>query len=115
MSESETITPEFIAAGEEYLRLSHAGGSQTPEAHAAFMRLYDLAPASFRREMHEKAVETGLLPAVPDAVDRDGNALYRLDKIAARAGISEEEALQMARQAGIVPVAACDAAVHPLH
>jgi len=111
MNEAEEITPEFVAAGQAYLRLVETCCRQSQQASAAFSRVYDLAPASFRREMHDKAVEMGLLP---DAVDKDGNALYRLEDMAARLGISEKEALDMAGEAGIVPLRH-QGEVFPLH
>jgi len=115
MHASEDITPQFIAAGREYLHLSETLGRHAPGTCAAFSRMYDLAPASFRKEMHDKAVELGLIPPMPQAVDVNGQALYRLEDIAQRFVASpSKKPLQAAREMGVALLEG-DADVQPLH
>jgi len=114
MHETKDVTAQFIAAGREYLHLSETLGQRAPGTCAAFSRMYDLAPASFRKEMHDKAVELGLIPPMPQAVDANGQALYRLEDIAQRFGITEEEALEVAREMGVALLEG-GADVQPLH
>ncbi|HEP8531819.1 TPA: hypothetical protein VDU14_006240 [Pseudomonas aeruginosa] len=59
---TEQVTPEFLAAGRLYTSMCKAGLSHTPEAAAAFRHMYDAAPESFRQEMHDMAVQIGLMP-----------------------------------------------------
>jgi uncharacterized protein (DUF1800 family) len=100
---TEQVTPEFLAAGRLYSRLSEAGLAQTPEAADAFQRMYDAAPESFRQEMHDMAVEMGLMPSVPDGYTDDGEPVYALEGLANRLGIDHEEAKRAAEELGIKP------------
>jgi len=99
----EPLSPEFLAAGAECTRLRNAGLSQTPEGAQAFRRMYDAAPEFFRKEMRDMAVQMGLMPKVPDGYTDEGHPLYRLEGIAKRLGVSEEEAQSAARELGIQP------------
>ncbi|WCU28261.1 hypothetical protein KKY61_04335 [Pseudomonas aeruginosa] len=65
---TEQVTPEFLAAGRLYTSMCKSGLSHTPEAATAFQRMYDAAPESFRQEMHDMAVQMGLMPAVRMAI-----------------------------------------------
>lgn len=94
---------EFLAAGKECTRLHKAGLSHTPEGAEAFRRMYDAAPEFFRREMHDMAVQMGLMPKVPDGYTDDGQPVYELEGIAKRLGLSEEEAKRAAQELGIQP------------
>jgi len=51
---------------------------------------------------------------LPDACTKDGQALYRLQDIAQRFGITEEEALEAALEMGVALLEG-DADVQPLH
>lgn len=106
---SDRPTPEFIAAGRLYSALSKAGRGHTQEGAEAFQRVYDLAPESFRQEMHDMAVQMGLRPPKPDGYTEDGQPIYSLEGIAKRLGISMEEAKQAAQGMGIQPT---DSTVH---
>jgi len=101
----DRITPAFLAAGRHYSALSKAGLAQTPEGAEAFQRMYDLAPESFRQEMHDMAVQMGLMPAKPDGYTDDGEPVYELEGIAKRLGISMEEARRAAEEMGAQPAA----------
>lgn len=100
---NDQLSPEFLAAGKECSRLHKAGLSHTPEGAQAFRRMYDAAPESFRKEMQDMAVQMGLMPKVPDGYTDDGKPVYRLEGLAKRLGISEEEARRAARELGIQP------------
>ena len=100
---SDRITPAFLTAGRHYSALSKAGKAQTPEGAEAFQRMYNLAPESFRQEMHDMAVQMGLMPPKPDGYTEDGQPIYSLEGIAKRLGISVEEAKQAAQGMGIQP------------
>lgn len=99
----DRITPAFLAAGRHYSALSKAGLAQTPEGAEAFQRMYDLAPESFRLEMHDMAVLMGLMPPKPDGYTEDGHPIYSLEGIAKYLGITMEEAVQAAKSMGIEP------------
>jgi len=81
---TEQVTPEFLAAGRLYTSMCKSGLSHTPEAATAFQRMYDAAPESFRQEMHDMAVQMGLMPAVPDGYTDDGEPVYELEGMAKR-------------------------------
>jgi hypothetical protein len=100
---TEQVTPEFLAAGRLYSRLSEAGLAQTPEAADAFQRMYDAAPESFRQEMHDMAIQMGLIPAVPDGYTDDGEPVYTLDGLADRLGIDPAEAKRAVDELGLNP------------
>ena len=100
---TEQMTPEFLAAGRLYTSMCKAGLSHTPEAAAAFRHMYDAAPKSFRQEMHDMAVQMGLMPAVPDGYTDDGEPVYELEGMAKRLGIDPEEAKRKAEELGLKP------------
>ncbi|WP_311056123.1 hypothetical protein, partial [Pseudomonas aeruginosa] len=100
---TEQMTPEFLAAGRLYTSMCKAGLSHTPEAAAAFQHMYDAAPESFRQEMHDMAVQMGLMPAVPDGYTDDGEPVYELEGMAKRLGIDPEEAKRKAEELGLKP------------
>ncbi|MBP5054345.1 hypothetical protein [Pseudomonas chlororaphis] len=100
---TEQVTPEFLAAGRLYSQLHDAGLEKSPEAAEAFQRMYDAAPESFRQEMHDMAVQMGLMPSVPDGYTDDGEPVYSLEGLANRLGLSPEEARRAAEELGIGP------------
>lgn len=100
---TEQVTPEFLAAGRLYSQLRDAGLEKSPEAAEALQRMYDAAPESFRQEMHDMAVQMGLMPSVPDGYTDDGEPVYSLEGLANRLGLSPEEAQRAAEELGIKP------------
>jgi len=79
ISTKEPVPPEFIAAGQEYLRLKEVYGERSTQATVAFNRLIAVSPPSFLAELMQKAVAMGIFPAMPDAHDENGKPLYRPD------------------------------------
>lgn len=68
------------------------------------------APESFLNELHDMAVQMGLMPATPDGYTDDGQPVYNIKGIAARLDTSEAELQMVADEIGIVPVN--NAAIH---
>ena len=100
---NEQVTPEFLSAWRLYSQLHAAGLEKSSEAAEAFQRMYDAAPESFRQEMHDMAVQMGLMPSLPDGYTDDGEPVYSLEGLANRLGVSPEEAQRAAKELGIVP------------
>lgn len=100
---SEQVTPEFLSAGRLYSQLHAAGLEKSPEAAEALQRMYDAAPESFRQEMHDMAVQMGLMPSVPDGYTDDGEPVYSLEGLADRLGVSPEDAQRAVTELGIEP------------
>lgn len=116
-------SPEFMAAMGRVRHLGEKLGIAHPMTGDALAQAMEIAPEAFRQEAHDMAVEMGLVPAKPDAYTEDGQPLYRLDGIAARLGISMEEAEAAAaamvadRAARGLPteVISTDAVIHTTH
>jgi len=116
-------SPEFIEAMHLAGHLKDTLGIEHPETGRALAHAMELAPESFKRDVHDMAVEMGLMPAIPDGYTDDGQPVYRLDGIADRLGISLEEtegaaaAMVADRAAMGLPTEAIspDAVIHPIH
>lgn len=114
---------EFIEAMHLAGHLKDTLGIEHPETGRALAHAMELAPESFKQNVHDMAVEMGLMPATPDGYTDDGQPVYRLDGIADRLGISLEEAEGAAaamaadRAAMGLPTEAIspDASFHPIH
>lgn len=116
-------SPEFIEAMHLARHLKDTLGVEHPETGRALAQAMELAPESFKRNVHDMAVEMGLMPTVPDGYTDDGQPVYTLEGFATRMGISLEEAqgaaaeMMAARAAEGLPteVISPDAVIHTLH
>jgi len=116
-------SPEFIAAMHLAGHLKDTLGIEHSETGRALAHAMELAPESFKQNVHDMAVETGLMPATPDGYTDDGQPVYTLEGFAARMGISIEEAQEAAaemvadRAARGLPteVLSSDAVIYPIH
>jgi hypothetical protein len=116
-------SPEFVEAMHLASHLKDTLGIEHPETGRALAHAMELAPESFKRDVHGMAVEMGLMPATPDGYTDDGQAVYTLEGFAARMGISIEEAQEAAaemvadRAARGLPtgVISPDAVIHVTH
>ncbi|MBK1640690.1 hypothetical protein CKO12_02100 [Chromatium okenii] len=95
---NDEISAAFIDAGNEYSALVERGLGGSPEASRAFARMLETAPQSFLDMMHNKVVEMGLMPEQPDGYTAAGEPVYRLDAVATRLGMSEQEAEESLRE-----------------
>lgn len=73
------------------MALDAAGLGQTEDACRLFLEAMDYAPEGFKRDLHEKAVDLGLMPDKPDAYTDDGQPLYLMDTMLDRLGLSEND------------------------
>lgn len=85
-------SPEFIEAMHLAGHLKDTLGIEHPETCRALTQAMELAPQSFKRNVHDMAVEMGLMPATPDGYAGDGQPVYTLEGVAARMGITVEQA-----------------------
>jgi hypothetical protein len=85
-------SPELVAALESYQKLRDQGLEWTAPGLAAWQKVIDLAPPALLEAMHAVAVGMGILPDKPDGYSTDDQPVYRLEDIARRLGLSEEEA-----------------------
>lgn len=90
-------TPEFKAALARYTHLEKTLGGDHDISRAAFIVLFSLAPDEYVEEAHKIAVDMDLLPDAHGYL-ADGSPMYRLDDIAAKHGITIEEAEQSMRE-----------------
>jgi hypothetical protein len=84
-------TPEFKAALARYSHLSKTLGHDHDITKQAFAVVFHLAPEEFVLEVHKTAVEMNLVPEIRGYLE-DGTPMYSLNDIAAKHGISIEEA-----------------------
>lgn len=84
-------TPEFLEAMHACLILKDELGLEHPETSRALMVAMALAPDSLKDFMAEQAKELGLMPE-PDGYTEDGEPVFTLESIAAKMGMSMEEA-----------------------
>ena len=84
-------SPQFMETLHLYDRLAQTHGDQHPQAQAALMRLFDLAPPELQAQMAAKARELGLIPDAGGYL-ADGTPVYRLEDVAKQLGLSESEA-----------------------
>jgi hypothetical protein len=84
-------SPEFKAALAKYGQLSELYGDDHQITKDAFTVLLKLAPDEYIEEAHKVAVEMNLMPE-PNGYLEDGTAMYRLDDIATKVGVTIEDA-----------------------
>lgn len=92
------VNPVFMELMRRYKALHDAGQGQTEEAALLFGEAMHYAPEDFKRDAHDKAVEMGLIPAVPDGYTPDGEPLYILEKMAERLGINAADVPEIFRR-----------------
>lgn len=83
--------PAFLAAVDECLRLVETLGAEHPETKRAIAIGIGLAPPPLIDEMHAMADSLGLIPKACGYL-ADNQPMFRLDDIAAKLGITQEEA-----------------------
>jgi hypothetical protein len=86
-------SPEFKAALKRYSHLSETLGAEHDITKDAFTVLFSLAPDEYIDEAHKIAIEMDLLPEASGYLV-DGSPMYKLDDIAAKHGVTIEEAEQ---------------------
>ncbi|ABM37956.1 hypothetical protein Pnap_2654 [Polaromonas naphthalenivorans CJ2] len=86
-------TPEFMAAMSACLRLVETLGMDHPDTTRAMQRAMALSPPSLNAFMADKARELDLIPEADGYTD-DGQPVYSLEAIAAKLGMSMDEAKQ---------------------
>jgi hypothetical protein len=84
-------SPEFLQALDDFDRLANTAGAGHPQAQAALMRVFDLAPPELKAQMTAKARELALIPAAGGYLG-DGTPVYRLEDVARHMGLTEAEA-----------------------
>lgn len=90
-------SPEFKAALKRYSHLSKTLGDDHDITRNAFTVLFSLAPHEYVEEAHKIAVEMDLMPEAGGYLV-DGSPMYRLEDIAAKHGITIEEAEKLMRE-----------------
>ena len=84
-------TPEFMAAMSACLRLVESLGADHPDATRALQRAMLLSPPSLMDFMGREAQAMGLIPEA-DGYTEDGAPVFSLEAVAAKLGVSMEEA-----------------------
>jgi len=84
-------TQEFKDALKQYVILRDAHGADHELAKDAFILLFSLAPDEYVDEAHNIAVEMNLIPDASGYLE-DGSPMYKLGDIAAKNGVTIEEA-----------------------
>lgn len=84
-------TPEFMAAMSDCLRLVESLGMEHSDTTRVLQRAMRLSPPSLNAFMADKARELDLVPEADGYLD-DGQPVYSLEAIAAKLGMSMEEA-----------------------
>ena len=84
-------TPEFMAAMSECLALVDSLGMEHPDTTRAMQRAMRLSPPSLNAVMNAKAKELDLLPEADGYTD-DGAPVFSLESVAAKLGMSMDEA-----------------------
>lgn len=87
------LTPEFTLAIDEFKCLNDLLGEDHPAARQAFLLAMQLAPDEFIEMASEIAVELDMMPDATGYL-ADGTSLFSLVDIAAKLGVTFEEAEQ---------------------
>lgn len=85
------MTEAFMKAVERHLALVETLGEGHPETKKAMVLAMELAPDEIQQQITAKAKELDLLPEACGYLE-DGTAMYRLNDIAEKTGMSIEEA-----------------------
>jgi len=99
-----TTTPEFNMAVDRLMAMRATLGTDHPLTQRALTLVMELAPPELQTVMADKAREMGLMPEAHGYLD-DGSPVYRLEAIAEKLGMSEDDA-QASVQAFMVDRAA---------
>lgn len=89
----KTFPPEFSALMAQYRDTSAGLGDDHPLARRLWLLLMTTAPEWFVAEMHSMAQNMSLIPEAT-ACDDTGQKFYSLDALAAKVGVSPDEAAQ---------------------
>ena len=84
---------EFSALMQQYRDTAAGLGDDHPLARRLWLLLMTTAPGWFVAEMHSTAQNMGLIPEAT-ACDDTGQRFYSLDALAAKLGVSPDEAAQ---------------------
>lgn len=90
---NKTFPPEFSALMAQYRDTAKGLGEDHPTARRLWLIVEATAPEWFKAEMGAIARNMGLLPEAY-GYDDDGQRLYSLDDLAAKLGITPDEARQ---------------------
>lgn len=115
------FSPEFSALVQQYKDTAAGLGDGHPTTYRLWLILEAAAPEGFRQLMRDTAKEMGLQPD-PAHCDAKGRPLYDLDAIAAKLGMSSDEARAAMAQMnadrasiGLVNPMLTDGPIHCLH
>lgn len=89
----KTFPAAFTDLMRQYEATANGLGDDHPHARRLWLLLLTTAPEWFVDEMHSMAQNMGLIPE-PCACDDDGQKFYALDALAAKLGVSPDEAAQ---------------------
>jgi AraC-like DNA-binding protein len=90
------MKPEFTEALDRHQHLVNTLGMDHPITKQVFQIVMEHAPDEFLDLAHDVAKEMDLIPAATGYLE-DGTAMYRLDDIAEKLGMSIDEAEQAMR------------------
>lgn len=85
------LTPEFLAAIKQHRLLTEALGIDHPVTRRAFFLAMQLSPDELIDEYQNMALDMGLMPEACGYL-ADGSPMYRLEDIAERLEVSQEDA-----------------------
>ncbi len=91
MNTPKHLPPEFSAAMHRHITLVEQFGEDSPQAKKSLMMAMHLAPDWFKDDIAAMGNEMDLLPQASGYLD-DGSPVFSLEDIAAKFGISIEQA-----------------------
>ena len=86
------ITPAFNDVMQRYMQAVEQYGHEPPTCAYLFSEMVEVAPPEFMDLMSDTAKEMDLMPE--PRYTEDGEAVYSLDEVAKRCGVSPDEAQQ---------------------
>ena len=85
------MTPQFRLAMQKHLHLVETLGEDHPDTMTAMMLAMEYAPQALKDEIHAEALKLDLIPQA-DGYLENGEPVYRLEDVAAKLGVSHDEA-----------------------
>ena len=85
------LTPQFRLAMQKHLHLVETLGEEHPDTMTAMMLAMEYAPQALKDDMHAEAVKLDLMPQA-DGYLENGEPVYRLEDVAAKLGVSVQDA-----------------------
>lgn len=87
------IDPRGLELFQKYGELSEDEKLNSPEAAALMVEMMQYLPQEVQEQMHNMAVEMGLMPEKPSGYLEDGTPVFNVEQIAENLGMNVKEAI----------------------